>query len=263
MQWFRDSDRNTKYFHAQVRGKRKRPLLSRILDNNGNWLDSQKDMAREAVEFFQAQFIEDRVPTNFDIIQYVPKLVSIEHNELLWQEPTMEEVKATVFGLNGDSASGPDGFTGHFYQASWDIIGEDLLHMDGFVKGRSIVENILLTQEITTDIRMRGKPANVVIKLDMAKAYNRVSWLFLTKVLRQMGFGQWILQIYKGVKQGDPLSPTLFILAAEVLGRALDALLNNPDFIGFGMPKWIHNINYLSYAESYSILLTMEQSNLS
>lgn len=40
----------------------------------------------------------------------------------------------------------------------------------GFIKGRSIFENILLTQEIVTDIRLRGKPANVVIKLDMAKA---------------------------------------------------------------------------------------------
>ncbi|XP_070057420.1 uncharacterized protein [Nicotiana tomentosiformis] len=44
-----------------------------------------------------------------------------------------------------------------------------------FVKWRSIFENILLTQEIVTDIRLRGKSANVVIKLDMVKAYDRVS----------------------------------------------------------------------------------------
>ncbi|XP_070042663.1 uncharacterized protein [Nicotiana tomentosiformis] len=48
-----------------------------------------------------------------------------------------------------------------------------------FVKGRSIFENILLTQEIVTDIRLRGKPANVVIKLNMDKAYDRVSWKYL------------------------------------------------------------------------------------
>ncbi|XP_070049029.1 uncharacterized protein [Nicotiana tomentosiformis] len=143
----------------------------------------------------------------------------------------------------------------------------------GFVKGRSIVENILLTQEIITDIRLRGKPSNVVIKLDMAKAYDRVSWLVLTKVLRQMGFGEvftdmifrlvsnnWYFVLLNGqangffkssrdVKQGDLLSLSLFILAAEVLGRALDALFDNPNFIGFGMPKWSQNINYLSYAD--------------
>ncbi|XP_059310186.1 uncharacterized protein LOC132061371 [Lycium ferocissimum] len=54
--------------------------------------------------------------------------------------------------------------------------------------GRSIVENILLTQEIVSNIRLRTKTANVVLKLDMAKAYDRVAGLFLTKVLRQMGF---------------------------------------------------------------------------
>ncbi|XP_070032400.1 uncharacterized protein [Nicotiana tomentosiformis] len=131
----------------------------------------------------------------------------------------------------------------------------------GFFKRRSIVENILLTQEIITDIRKRGKPSNVVIKLEMAKAYDRVSWLFLTKVLRKMGFGEifidmvfrlvssnWYLVLLngqpngffkssRGIKQGDSVSPTLFILVVEVLGRALDALFDNPNFIGFGMPK--------------------------
>lgn len=43
-----------------------------------------------------------------------------------------------------------------------------------FVKGRNITKNVLLAQEIVTDIRLRGKPDNVIIKLDMAKEYDRV-----------------------------------------------------------------------------------------
>lgn len=45
----------------------------------------------------------------------------------------------------------------------------------GFVKGRSITENVLLAQKIVRDINMRNKQQNVVVKLDMAKAYDRVS----------------------------------------------------------------------------------------
>nr|XP_016487821.1 PREDICTED: uncharacterized protein LOC107807882 [Nicotiana tabacum] len=147
-------------------------------------------------------------------------MVSSDQNLELCRIPTIEEVKATVFALNAESAGGPDSFTGIFFQECWDIIGEDIHEMlklfyggsplpksislsnfinklisrvvhdrlekilpsmipsnqSGFVRGRSIFENILLTQEIVTDIRLREKPANVVIKLDMAKAYDRVSW---------------------------------------------------------------------------------------
>lgn len=61
------------------------------------------------------------------------------------------------------------------------------------MKGRNISKNILMAQEIITDIRKRGKPANVVIKLDMATAYDRVEWCFLIKVLEKMGFDKGFL----------------------------------------------------------------------
>ncbi|XP_059301818.1 uncharacterized protein LOC132053727 [Lycium ferocissimum] len=64
-----------------------------------------------------------------------------------------------------------------------------------FVKGRSIAENILLAQEIIRDINLRAKLTNVVIKLDMAKAYDRLSWIFFTKVLRQFGFGEVLIDM--------------------------------------------------------------------
>ena len=56
------------------------------------------------------------------------------------------------------------------------------------MKARSVIENVLLTQEIVTNIKKRGKLTNVVIKLDMSKAYDRVSWFFIMKVLRKMWF---------------------------------------------------------------------------
>lgn len=129
----------------------------------------------------------------------------------------------------------------------------------------------MLAQEIITDIRKRIKTVNMVIKLDMAKDYDRVEWRFLIKVLEQMGFSNTLTDMvwrlldnnwYSilingqsqgffnssiGVKQGDPLSPDLFIMAAEVLSRELNSLFSYNGFRGFSLPKWSDQINYLAY----------------
>ncbi|XP_075092291.1 uncharacterized protein LOC142172545 [Nicotiana tabacum] len=156
-----------------------------------------------------------------------------------------------------------------------------------FLKGRSIVKNLLLTQEIITDIRSRTKAGpNVVIKIDMTKAYDRLSWLFLTKMLRKIGFPEafiglifdlignnWysilvngqpkgFFKLSRGVKQGDPLSPTLFILAVEALSRGLNSLHSNLYFCEFGLPKWSPKINHLSYADDTIIFCSSDTTSL-
>lgn len=57
-----------------------------------------------------------------------------------------------------------------------------------FVKGRSVSKNVLLAQKIIMNIKKRSKVANVVIKLDMDKAYDRVEWDFLIVILSEIGF---------------------------------------------------------------------------
>lgn len=53
----------------------------------------------------------------------------------------------------------------------------------GFVKDWSIIENVLLAQEIIRDIHRRNQNVNVVVKLDMTKAYDRVSSIFFKVII--------------------------------------------------------------------------------
>ncbi|XP_070002796.1 uncharacterized protein LOC142165901 [Nicotiana tabacum] len=129
MSWFKYGDRNTKFFHAQVNGRRKRLKLSRIQNSLGNWIEEDHLIAEEAIKFYKDQFTETAVPNDFDILNHVPSMVDSDQHERLMALPSNEEVKRVVMGLNGDSAGEPDGFTGAFYQTCWDIIEEDVVRM--------------------------------------------------------------------------------------------------------------------------------------
>ncbi|XP_019224926.1 PREDICTED: uncharacterized protein LOC109206551 [Nicotiana attenuata] len=146
MAWFKDGDRNTKFFHAHVRGRRKKLQLNRIQNRQGVWIEEEEEIAAEAIKVFEEQFTENSIPTYFHIIDNVPTLIDMGKNEELIKQPTMEEVRAAVFGLNGDSAGGPDGFTGKFYQSCWEIIGDDLFDMvRAFFNGHDLPKRVTHT----------------------------------------------------------------------------------------------------------------------
>jgi hypothetical protein len=123
-----------------------------------------------------------------------------------------------------------------------------------FVLGRLITDNIVIAYETTHYMHTRkgGMDGIAAGKLDMSKAYDRVDWSFLEKMMLTMGFGSEcvklvmscvrtvsyrvkvnngltsVIQPQRGLRQGCPLSPYLFLLC----GEGLSALFHQADVDG-------------------------------
>ncbi|XP_059312881.1 uncharacterized protein LOC132064038 [Lycium ferocissimum] len=78
MKWFNDGDRNTKFFHSYVRGKRNKLTLKRMQDPTGTWLENELAIGYEAIGFFESQFSKENSRGDYALLKNIPKLITEE-----------------------------------------------------------------------------------------------------------------------------------------------------------------------------------------
>ncbi|XP_074346913.1 uncharacterized protein LOC141685724 [Apium graveolens] len=148
-------------------------------------------------------------------------------------------------------------------------------NQSAFLSGRLISDNVMIAYEVMHMLKRkrRGRDSYMALKLDMSKAYDRIEWSYLNVVLSKMGFDSWwvhlIMQCVKtvsysivhsrreigpispsrGLRQGDPLSPYLFILCAEGLSAMLHQYERRKLIQGVKVCKQAPSITHMLFAD--------------
>ncbi|GKV46066.1 hypothetical protein SLEP1_g53078 [Rubroshorea leprosula] len=240
--WVRVGDANMRFFHRVANGRKAQNHITSLMCDGG-WVVEPTQVKKEAMNYFSKLFQEDKrsrpkpYGVNF-------KQISIEGNQWLERPFSTEEIEEALRSCEGSKAPGPDGYNFTFLKFAWNNLKEDF--MSFFSE---------FNQNVVEEVK-RKKQQAFVFKADFANAYDCVNWSFLEWMMDRMGFGtkwrRWIMEclstsrisvlingspmeefkVEKGLRQGDPLSPFLFLMIGEGLNGLVQKAVTEGLFRG-------------------------------
>ncbi|XP_042964739.1 uncharacterized protein LOC122298962 [Carya illinoinensis] len=263
--WLKDGDNNSKFFHAYLNAKNQKRVTGMFLQMvffKSCWEIVKADLLEAVSEFFQHQMLPRYYSASFIVL--IPKVDSPTSFDKFRPISLCSVVYKICVKI----------VVGCLTNVLPKLISQE---QGAFIPGRSIFENISLTQEMVHSINKTTNGGNVLVKLDMSKAYDRVNWRFLIHVLDSFGFSSQFCALInlcisstwysimmngtslgffkgeRGLRQGDPLSPYLFVIMQETLSRLLKNAFQNGKIVRFSQARGTPLISHLMYADDIII----------
>ncbi|XP_021727816.1 uncharacterized protein LOC110694928 [Chenopodium quinoa] len=235
MHWVKEGDLNTDYFHAFIQKRRVQNRICSVIHEDQT-IQEPSMVVNAFLEFYQNLLGTSSEPekTAHNAVIGVGRILSQEQQIDLCKSFTEHDVKAALWIIEDDKAPGPDGFSSKFFKVSWDIVKSDICeavlsffnhgcllkqvnntlltmvpkvedviyvsyeNQSAFVAGRSILDNILVCQDMLKNYNNKRKAPRCTVKVDLRKAYDSVHWSFIRDMMMALNFPpqfvRWVME---------------------------------------------------------------------
>ncbi|XP_062080507.1 uncharacterized protein LOC133785272 [Humulus lupulus] len=222
--WLRFGDDNTAYFHACLKQRRATNRITSFINDAGQINEKFEDLR-------------------------------------LMKPFTRKDVEAAMFSINSIKSPGPDGYGSGFFKVMWKDVGEEISDaILGFFYHGMLPDELnsatlsLIPKDIIKGYKRKNISPRCVMKIDLSKAYDTIDWQLLEDILNAYYFPsrfiRWVMICLKGtsysimmngrlqgsfigrkgLRQGDPISPLLFVLVMEYFTRLRIQASKSKDF---------------------------------
>ncbi|KAL0307069.1 UNVERIFIED_CONTAM: Retrovirus-related Pol polyprotein from type-2 retrotransposable element R2DM [Sesamum radiatum] len=269
--FLKQGDRNTKLFHDMVKRNAARNSILAITKADGSIITSAPEIAQEFINFYTSllgqsnptevktavfQISDNKAPGPDGYTScffkkawnIVGDLVCRAVMDFFRSGRMLRQLNHTVIALVPKSEHSPSvadyrpiSCCNMIYKVITKIIADRLSpalvqlidsSQAAFVGGRNITDNIFLAQEMVRPYSRKRISPRCTINVDLRKAFDSVSWTFLSRVLHGgiERLPAWTFPGKKGLRQGDPMSPVLFLLYMEYFSHLIKRSTTNSDF---------------------------------
>ncbi|XP_021721937.1 uncharacterized protein LOC110689456 [Chenopodium quinoa] len=228
--WLAEGDRNTKFFHQRASGRKRKKFIRSLKDSNGDLKAEDEVIGRIAVKYFKNLFSSSSPSIIEFALQDFQSRVMDDMNAILRRSYSAEEVKFALDQMHPIKALGPDVLANRLKEFLDKIISvqQSAFTYSGESWSRCVMNCV---RSVSFSMLINGKPYDVFTPS-------------------------------RGIQQGNPLSPYLFILCADIFSHLLQRAEECGTLHGIRIAPTAPDISHLLFADDCIIFSKANMQDL-